>query len=293
MENEERKEKNHLEGIPLPDMEFLSSSSSSEFPEFLSESEPFEIGSEEELVPKEIITERHFLSSDTSSYVSSGLSSTSVSPVIHQLNRKISENLEEKHITFGKIDDKRQDEQESNKQNSKETEQSQTNENHGPTPLVSQNSIPTSSYTYCTATPMTLTSSVTYSNMSTSPIRFNNSPLRKTNHSKKTIKKHKKMTHTQKKKILKIYVMSQAGKGSDDSYSYSYEEEEDVMNSSDRRFIADSSSQSQFENEPALYRLLDMSQRKPNPNYKVNKRKRLIDEYSPSQTEVEPSLSEE
>ena len=290
---------------PPAAVNFISSStteSSSDYGEFLSESEAFERGSDEEIVANEPLPKFSFLSSDSST-----VSSTTVSPLINKnieiLN--LNKQMNNEDVLFIQTDDTK-DAKLPQREEEKSVKIVAINDDHAKTKpqlqphAMSQNSLPSSSYSYSYYTSTTATSgasSITYSNASTSPIRFNNSPLRK--HIKhmpkgsahdKNIKHHSSNHHINKSEAKK-YKMSQADKASDDYDSYY--EEEDFMNSSDRRFIADSSSQSQIGNEPSLYRLLDMSQRKPNPKYKINKRKRLIDEYSPSQSDVDPSLSED
>ena len=269
-----------------------TSSSSSDIGEFLSESEPFEQASDEEIVPSENHPVFSFLSSDSSTF-----SSTNVSPLINKVIDKqhVDDNDNEK-IIFNQTNENQIEETKNVKINDSNQKQQQQK------PISPSEHSSYSSYSYYSSasstTPATSaipSSSVTYSNASTSPIRFTNSPLRKNIKHIPSHDSHKKRTrnsiHHRKKAENRKYKMTQAGQENDDYDSYY--EEEDIMNSSDRRFIADSSSQSQVGNEPALYRIVDMSQRKPNPNYKVNKRKRLIDEYSPSQSDVDPSLSDD
>lgn len=68
--------------------------------------------------------------------------------------------------------------------------------------------------------------------------------------------------------------------------------EEDVMNSSDRRFIADSSTSSQNQRDSiAFYRLMTISNRiAAKNNARKPHREKLIDEYSPSQIDSESDL---
>ena len=254
---------NKKNGIPLSKQQmelsfFNTSSRNSEDSnqDFLSESESFEMDSEDELlVQKERVFPLSFFSDSSTS------TSTSVSPLL--LKKEIPQR-NRPQITYAYEEEKAPKKESETKiifeKNAKIT--TQGTQNHA-TPRETQGSTQTFSiYSY---TP-------TYTSISTSPIRFKN-----------TLSRHKDASKRMNVKKFKVTQVDKSSYGE-------YDEEEDVMNSSDRRFIADSS---QYDNDPILYRLIDRTQTKPKHKIKVNEKGELVNEYSVSTSEDDITLSEE